>query len=237
MNVLIPPAGRALFMWIVIAIITICQGSFSTATLKSSSSTSDFLHTGLGESLAAASEFCVQWVTYKDPNTGACVPCSPCPDGYMAAVLCEFDRDTLCRPVSDLGRHIESVVHQKVPEGLDSSVDPSWLVQSSFNQEKSHEHQSEIVSMPPTEDTSPLIILVICLSVAFLLSVVLALYCIMKNYRKREVEQNPLDPLKRGLLLDEDEQAENDNEKPPMDLDELLAVRYGRSLVTNNYIL
>ena len=59
----------------------------------------------------------------------------------------------------------------------------------------------------------------------------------MKNYRKREVKQNPLDPLKRGLLLDEDEQAENDNEKPPMDLDELLAVRYGRSLVTNNYIL
>ena len=41
--------------------------------------------------------------------------------------------------------------------------------------------------------------------------------------------------LKLGLL-DEEEVMDNENDKKPLDMDELLAVRYGRSLVINNYI-
>ena len=57
------------------------------------------------------SDFCEQWVTFKDPQTGRCLPCSPCPEDHLTVVKCEFDRDTLCRPLTDLAEHIESVVH------------------------------------------------------------------------------------------------------------------------------
>ncbi len=57
------------------------------------------------------SDFCEQWVTFKDPQTGRCLPCSPCPEDHLTVAKCEFDRDTLCRPLTDLAEHIESVVH------------------------------------------------------------------------------------------------------------------------------
>lgn len=78
---------------------------------------------------SSLADFCEQWVTFKDPQTGQCLPCSPCPEDHLTVVKCEFDRDTLCRPLTDLAEHIESVVHSSSSVTLTKKNDTIVIIE------------------------------------------------------------------------------------------------------------
>ena len=77
------------------------------------------------------SDLCEQWVTFKDPQTGRCLPCSPCPEDHLTVAKCEFDRDTLCRPLTDLAEHIEQVVHSSTSVTLTKKNNTIIIVEQS----------------------------------------------------------------------------------------------------------
>merc|ERR1712136_124017 len=164
----------------------------------------------------SSTDFCIQWVTYKDPNSGKCVPCSPCPENYMTVVLCEFDRDTLCRPSSDLGHHIESVVHSSV------AVDEKNVVVD--------------IVLDEVDQDSSISVLVISLSALVTIFILTVSLLTLRRWKKQRASSGTHfeDSMKQSLLEEDSPEAESD--KPTLDLDELLAHRYGRSLITNNYV-
>jgi len=162
-------------------------------------------------------DFCIQWVTYKDPNSGRCVPCSPCPENHMTVVLCEFDRDTLCRPSSDLGHHIESVVRSNI------AVQDKNLVVDIF------------IDNP--DQNSSISVLVISLSAVVTIFILTASLLTLRRWKKQRASSSSSrfeDSIEQSLL--EEDEPETENDKHTVDLDELLARRYGKSLVTNNYV-
>ena len=162
---------------------------------------------------ASSSETCVQWVAFRDAATGLCRPCSACPDGHLAVVLCEYERDTLCRPLTDLGEHVQGlpVMHR---QSVDRPVGAG-----------------EVTDLPS------LAVLLVCLGAAALLSALTALFFLVRG-RWRGAHHRawgPNDPLERGLLSDDEDQLEVEPGKLAADMDQLLAVLYCKSLVTNNY--
>lgn len=166
-------------------------------------------------------DFCEQWVTYKDPQTGRCLPCSPCPEDHITVVKCEFDRDTLCRPLSDLGDHIESVVHSSV---MMSKKNNAVVI---LEQNTVFEQAIGGIEYSPA--------LVIILSLVVFGCVIYIMLQSFKKYSKEKKEKLGLqDPLQESLLAQDG--LEEENEKPILDMDEMLAQRFGRSLVTNVYV-
>jgi len=131
-------------------------------------------------------------------------------------VLCEFDRDTLCRPSSDLGRHIESVIHNN------AGVQEKNMV-------------VDIVFDEPDQDSS-ISILVISLSAVVTIFILSASLFTLRRWKRQRSNNGAHfeDSMKQSLL--EDDGPETESDKHTLDLDELLAHRYGKSLVTNNYI-
>lgn len=168
-------------------------------------------------------EFCEQWVTYKDPQTGRCRPCSPCPEDHLTVAKCEFDRDTLCRPLTDLAEHIESVVRST------SSV----MVTKKNNTVVILEENTVFEQAIGGIEYSPILVTVLSLVVFGCVT-----YIILQSFKRcRKDKQQKLhqDPLHESLL-GQDEGQEEENEKPVLDMDEMLAQRFGRSLVTNVYV-
>lgn len=167
-------------------------------------------------------DFCEQWVTYKDPQSGRCLPCSPCPEDHLTVVKCEFDRDTLCRPYSDLmSDHIESVVRSS------SSV----MVTKKNNSVLIVEQNTVFEQLLGGIEYSPALVTILSLVVFGCVT-----YIIMQSFKKckKQRQQRALqDPLQESLLGQEEQE---ENEKPALDMDEMLAQRFGRSLVTNVYV-
>ncbi|XP_046450618.1 uncharacterized protein LOC124198684 isoform X1 [Daphnia pulex] len=168
------------------------------------------------------SDFCEQWVAFKDPQTGRCLPCSPCPEDHLTVAKCEFDRDTLCRPLTDLAEHIESVVHSSSSVTLTKKNNTIVIVE----QNTVFEHLLGGIEYSPA--------LVVILSLVVFGCISYILMQSLKRCRRNQKQQHGLkDPLHESLLGQE-EQDEND--KPVLDMDEMLAQRFGRSLVTNVYV-
>ena len=168
-------------------------------------------------------DFCEQWVTFKDPKSGECLPCSPCPEDHLTVVKCEFDRDTLCRPLSDLASHIESVIHST------SSVVMAQKNNTMVILEQNTVFEQAIGGI----EYSPALVAILALLVFGCVSYIILLSlkkCNKKNNKKKQLQ----DPLQESLLGLDDQ--EEDHEKPGLDMDEMLAQRYGRSLVTNVYV-
>jgi len=188
---------------LVFSVVVLVSVDASTSAAVSSPSTS------------SSQDFCVQWVTYKDPNSGQCVPCSPCPRNHLTVVLCEFDRDTLCRPSSDLGRHIETVVHSNVNLKENNVMD---------------------LILDEADRDSSISVLVISLSAVVTFFILMASLFTLKRCRNRRSRATFEDSMKQSLLQDDSPDNDNDNDRPTLDLDQLLAHRYGKSLVTNNYV-
>ena len=166
-------------------------------------------------------DFCEQWVTYKDPQTGRCLPCSPCPEDHLTVVKCEFDRDTLCRPLSDLAEHIESVVRSS------SSV----MVTKKNNTVVILEENTVFEQLLGGIEYSPVLVTILSLVVFGCVT-----YIVMQSFkkcRKQRQKRALQDPLQESLLGQEEQE---ENEKPVLDMDEMLAQRFGRSLVTNVYV-
>ena len=167
---------------------------------------------------------CEKWKTFKDLTLSSnCIPCSQCPDNYILVAHCEYDRDTLCRPITDLGQHFKSVVNSKVDEVkllLASDNTTIYLVEKNTLIEKEEPGSS---------------ILVITLLSAFAsgLLISVSLFILQKCRKRNEDNFNYHDPLQQSLLQEDN----HEDEKPVLDLDILLAERYGKSLVMkNNYV-
>lgn len=168
---------------------------------------------------------CENWVSYRNSKTGDCVPCSECPKGYLTVVKCEFDQDTKCRPLSDLGEHFVTVVQRQqvdkvVYEPKNSSVEEKTVFTHSTLQEGA---SAGLIG-------SVFVAVFVTVAVA---SVIIGMF-LLRRYSRRNHSAESVDPLRRSLL--EEEVQEPDSEKVAMDLDALLAARYGKSLVTNNYV-
>ncbi|XP_057367888.1 uncharacterized protein LOC130688890 [Daphnia carinata] len=171
---------------------------------------------------SSLADFCEQWVTFKDPQTGQCLPCSPCPEDHLTVVKCEFDRDTLCRPLTDLAEHIESVVRSSSSVTLTTKNNTIVIVEESTV----FEHLLGGI------EYSPALLAVLSLAVFGCISYIILQS--LKRCRTSKKQQRALqDPLQESLLGQEEQE---ENEKPALDMDEMLAQRFGRSLVTNVYV-
>lgn len=176
-------------------------------------------------SLEQSPEFCEHWKTYKDPQTGKCLPCSPCPEDYITVVKCEFDRDTLCRPGTDLAKHIESVVKSSSSVLVSEKNTTAVVIV---------EEETVFEQLLGGMEYSP--VLVIILSIAVIGCVLFIVIHTLRKQKNRPIPRGQLrDPLQESLLA-EAEEHEEETEKPAPNMDELLAQRYGRSLVKNVYV-
>lgn len=208
-------------LWSCVVFHLLMSTNFLQTLAKSVTNSEGGLHSISSTPTLMTTEFCENWKTYRDPMTGRCLPCSRCPDDHITVVLCEFDRDTLCRPSTDLAEHILGVIHST--PSLNESV---LLV--------------EVMETDKTGDYSPALIVMALSALLVACIVLIAFYLVRRRYfpqlKTHDSTLPPYDSLNQGLLEDDD--AEEDAEKPAeLDMDELLAQRYGRSLVTNHYVL
>lgn len=130
------------------------------------------------------------------------------------------------RPSSDLGTHIQSVVHSSV------------TLSAAVNQTGTFVMVEEDAVLDGSTNYS-IILLVMALSALLVACLVLAsLYLVRRKCLARLIMVDA-DTLSRSLLEDEEDgedDGEADAKTVTLDMDELLAQRYGRSLVTNNYV-
>lgn len=197
--------------------VFVCLVVLSTPAVDPTSSS----HLKKGTPEGSFTEFCEQWVTFKDPQTGVCRPCSPCPEDHLTVVKCEFDRDTLCRPLTDLAEHIESVVHST-----------SSVLVSKKNSTVVIVEERTVFEQLLGNELSP--VYVTLLSAVIFGCVFYIALLAFKKCRKQKQERRFKDPLQESLLGQDVQEEEN--EKPILDMDEMLAQRFGRSLVTNVYV-
>jgi len=83
---------------------------------------------------------------------------------------------------------------------------------------------------------SSISVLVISLSAVVTFFILMASLFTLKRCRNRRSRATFEDSMKQSLLQDDSPDNDNDNDRPTLDLDQLLAHRYGKSLVTNNYV-
>lgn len=177
-----------------------------------------------GPSSTALTDFCEQWKTYKDPLTGKCLPCSRCPEDHLVVVLCEFDRDTLCRPSTDLAEHIQSVI----------TSNPPVIVMV----------EEQVIDNGTYFSPALLGITLTALAITCLVLAGLHLVKKLRSWKERELTKGGPhhgDSLEQSLLGECDGDEEGGDplasaKQSALDMDELLAQRYGRSLVTNHYV-
>ena len=184
---------------------------------------SSLVNIASSKALSSVEISCEKWKTFKDALSPNCIPCSKCPTNYILVAHCEYDRDTLCRPISDLTTHFLSVVNSKVDE-----------VKLVYTSENSTLYVVEKNTLIENGEAGYPSILVITLS-AFVsgLLISISLFTLQKCRKRNEDNLNYHDPLHQSLLEEENQEEE----KPVFDLDEMLAERFGRSLVMkNNYV-
>lgn len=179
---------------------------------------------------ASTSGLCEKWKSYQNLE-GQCIPCSKCPSNYIIVSRCEFDRDTLCRPLTDLSLHINSVVNSKVDEvklSFTSENTTIFLIGKSTLDE--NKIGDEIGYFFPS------IVVIILSALMSGLLIITSLYILRRCKERTEGNFNYNDPLQQSLLEDQDD------EKPALNLNEMeignryLAERYGKTLVTNSYV-